>query len=419
MQETRGVAALLGQAGSGEDASMDAEASPSQQQRARRGGPRTEGGDHPKTYFASQFMQPEWMTDVPSDLGANWFVMARPEGRRVLLVSSGGRTVSRTRTGAVLHRMTSSLPEGSAASLSGSDACILDCVYHEADRTYYAQDLLMWRGHSFYDCTAEFRIAWLQAKLAEEAYGAGGGVCSATPRGDAMEAKAGTSGCADGDGGGGGGGGVGRHRLVLSDASPSNAEGQSEPYHLVALTAAVADATGLAAAHGVRTPFVKDGLYLLHKEGHYQAVGPPCPLALLWKDAACSTYLLDTDPQGVTLERQLVTLEFRMDGTVATEDDPPVVLGQLPQSFVEANAQHLRPGRLLRFTLGDGGLTFHEGRPAGADLRYEGPGNQRRGRADTFSKIMFQYNARRQTITIEALMQCASHPALGVEEDMA
>lgn len=30
---------------------------------------------------------------------------------------------------------------------------------------------------------------------------------------------------------------------------------------------------------------------------------------------------------------------------------------------------------------------FHEGRPAGADLHYVGPGNQRRGRADQFSRV--------------------------------
>jgi hypothetical protein len=33
------------------------------------------------------------------------------------------------------------------------------------------------------------------------------------------------------------------------------------------------------------------------------------------------------------------------------------------------------------------GLMFHEGRPCGADLKYIGPGNQRRGRADQFSKV--------------------------------
>lgn len=30
--------------------------------------------------------------------------------------------------------MASPLPDGSAASSSGGEACILDCVYHEADR---------------------------------------------------------------------------------------------------------------------------------------------------------------------------------------------------------------------------------------------------------------------------------------------
>ncbi len=34
-----------------------------------------------------------------------------------------------------------------------------------------------------------------------------------------------------------------------------------------------------------------------------------------------------------------------------------------------------------------GGLMFHQGRPCGADLKYIGPGNQRRGRADQFSKV--------------------------------
>eukprot|EP00955_Chlamydomonas_euryale_P082025 363662-Chlamydomonas_euryale.AAC.25 len=76
-----------------------------------------------------------------------------------------------------------------------------------------------------------------------------------------------------------------------------------------------------------------------------------------------------------------------MDGTVATEDEPPVALGQMPAGFMQQHAKLLRPGRLLRFAVGDGGLIFHEGKPAGADLKYLGPGNQRRGRADQFSKV--------------------------------
>jgi len=47
-----------------------------------------------------------------------------------------------------------------------------------------------------------------------------------------------------------------------------------------------------------------------------------------------------------------------------------------------------RPGRLLRFALAGGGLDMGpDGCPTGADLRYEGPANQRRAKADTLSKV--------------------------------
>lgn len=40
-----------------------------------------------------------------------------------------------------------------------------------------------------------------------------------------------------------------------------------------------------------------------------------------------------------------------MDQTVATSDDPPVVLGRMPDSFVAAAAGKLRVGKLLRFSI--------------------------------------------------------------------
>ena len=46
-----------------------------------------------------------------------------------------------------------------------------------------------------------------------------------------------------------------------------------------------------------------------------------------------------------------------------------------------------RQGLLLKFALGPGGITFVDGAPAGADLHFVGPANQRRGRADAFSKV--------------------------------
>ncbi len=38
---------------------------------------------------------------------------------------------------------------------------------------------------------------------------------------------------------------------------------------------------------------------------------------------------------GVPLAQQQVVLEYRMDRTVATADDPPVVLGRMPDAFVQ------------------------------------------------------------------------------------
>jgi snurportin-1 len=69
----------------------------------------------------------------------------------------------------------------------------------------------------------------------------------------------------------------------------------------------------------------------------------------------------------------------------------------------------LRPGRLLRFSLRGAGLLFNprDGAPAGADLAYEGPANQRRGRADSLSKVVFQWQARRAPLRLPQLLAAA------------
>jgi snurportin-1 len=45
---------------------------------------------------------------------------------------------------------------------------------------------------------------------------------------------------------------------------------------------------------------------------------------------------------------------------------------------------------------------------AGADLHFSGPANQRRGRADTLSKIVFQHLARTRPISIDQLLEAAA-----------
>lgn len=114
-----------------------------------------------------------------------------------------------------------------------------------------------------------------------------------------------------------------------------------------------------------------------------------------------------------------MVLRVALDGTcVDTGDEPPLTLARLPPAWVSRmGPQLLRPGRLLRFSLLDGGLRFDRaGRPAGADLRYEGPANARRGRADAVSKVMFQALARAgDALTLAALQAAATGGGSGAD----
>ncbi|RZC17367.1 snurportin-1-like isoform X3 [Glycine soja] len=118
-----------------------------------------------RKWFAKQLMLPEWMIDIPNNLAQDWFVFARPSGKRCFVVSYNGTTISRLRNGAVLHRFPSGLPSG--ARKRDPSYSILDCIFHEADQTYYVIDMVCWRGYPLSDCTAEFRFFWLTSKLAE------------------------------------------------------------------------------------------------------------------------------------------------------------------------------------------------------------------------------------------------------------
>ncbi|KAG2441934.1 hypothetical protein HXX76_003539 [Chlamydomonas incerta] len=491
----------------------------------RNGGVRSYG-----QRYGNELMQPEWMTDVPADLGGNWLVMPRPEGMRCLLVTARGRTVSWLRNGAPLHRFHSALPGGSpataarcggaagasaaAAGSGGSgDYCLLDCIFHPPNNTYYIQDLLCWRGYAMYDCAAEFRQYWLAAKLAEEEGGRLrellGQVQPPPPPAEAAGAAAAGDqgggrlwpGRGQGRGRGRGAGGRGgaasggdedvsmddagedgldaagaeegssaplpTFRIVALPVQPCTLEGlkaaYGDPSQLLAAAAALAagagpetgngagdfamqadTAAGTAAAAAAAVPtaaageghgegalagaaaaavdFMRDGLYLLHRQGHYVPGPAPSPLALLWKDLGCSRYLMDTDAKGLPLEHQQAILAYRADRTVATEDDPPVVLGRLPEAFVTSAGERLglKPGRLLRFSIKQGGITLHEGRPCGADLHFEGTVPQRRGRADSFSKIMFQRLARTAPVSISdlegaVLASTAAESVLGLD----
>ncbi|KAF5476559.1 hypothetical protein F2P56_003303 [Juglans regia] len=252
-------------------------------------------GSQARKWFARQLMLPEWMIDVPDQLAQDWYVFARPAGKRCFVVSTNGTTVSRLRNGSRLHHFPSALPNGARnrdASGSAQSYSILDCIFHESDQTYYVVDMVCWRGYSLYECTAEFRHA------------------------------------------------------------------------------------------------------------HYQTGNTP--LALVWKDENCSQYVIDTDSKGQIPSQQLVVLELQDNGSLTTSDDPPVVFGCLDGGFMQKSG--LCSGNLLRFAIGNGGLSFADGKLEKADLHYLGKSNRARAFADSYSKVMFQYMARHSPIRYDDLI---------------
>ena len=213
--------------------------------------------------------------------------MPRPEGRRCLVISSQQLTISRHRNGSILHKFPSVLPNGSRASRAGSgdDFCILDCIFHESDSTYYVIDMMCWKGYALYDCSAEFRLFWVQSKLAECASGQG----QEQQRYPFVPVPA--YACTQGD----------MSAVLMSPMQPVQLSFLS--FHPCDFNVSHGIAEGLQSAYSAPVPFVRDGLYLLHKEGHYSLASTP--LAVLWKDSNCSQYFVDTDADGVVPEYQV------------------------------------------------------------------------------------------------------------------
>jgi snurportin-1 len=145
------------------------------------------------------------------------------------------------------------------------------------------------------------------------------------------------------------------------------------------------DADGLLAAYQAPQPFTRDGLLFVAKDGNYEL--GVTPLAMLWKDNACSQYVLaglhsvlgvrvitrtilavinccsdckitcekcqpyvlDTNQDGSTPERQKVVLALKADtGDVVTGDPQPVSLARLPAAFL-ASAGRVATAGLYKF----------------------------------------------------------------------
>ncbi|CAM9115953.1 unnamed protein product, partial [Hapterophycus canaliculatus] len=149
----------------------------------------------------------------------------------------------------------SNLPGGSAAGRRGGSKgggyCILDCVFHELDQTFFVLDMMAWKSYPLYDCNTDFRFYWVRTKLME----ADGPLDTVSSRNE--------------------------YRI------------KATPYH-------ECDRQGLAHAYSSPMPFIKDGLLFHLKAAHYQL--GPTPLVLVWKDASVTRYLGIDSEQAVVLK---------------------------------------------------------------------------------------------------------------------
>ncbi|CAA6659924.1 unnamed protein product [Spirodela intermedia] len=109
---------------------------------------------------------------------------------------------------------------------------------------------------------------------------------------------------------------------------------------------------------------------------------------------------LDTDSKGQVPDRQLVVLELQEDGKVTSSDEPPVMFTCLGEEFIEKFTATV--SSTLCYC--DGGLKLAEGRLEMVDLIYIGKSNSRRGFADSYSKVLFQFTARHNPLRFEDLV---------------
>ena len=214
----------------------------------RRNGGRNAQRTAASRAVAAALMSPEWLVDVPVDLGNRWYVAPRPAGKRCLLCSGGGKTSAHGRSG-WFRTLPSALPGGARAGGSSLARSELDCIWCEPLQTFFALDILCWKGHRLEDNPAEFRLYWLQAKLAETS------------------------------------------AAVASSTNPCRV--LPLPWYECSAAALRLSYGWEAETGGARA--AKDGLLLLHREALYEA--GPSPLQLAWSDAGCSERFYDYGSQ--------------------------------------------------------------------------------------------------------------------------
>lgn len=325
-------------------------------------------------FFARQLQIPDWMVEVPADLGSSWLLAVKPEGERCLLLSEGGRVEVRRKNGYVLERYVDSrLPQGltvlDVVCIEGpapdvtSNGVEAESVSSTAGKPSELGSVEIDDGATAAETGADC-VMDDHGRVADGRHGRGG-----TKGGGKNSSKGGTHrrrGRPQGD----------RtyavmdvlvwgdHELIdataecrtfwlesrFSEISEKHAR-RARPLRLIPSVSCTQEA--LQKAYQEDVGYAKDSLFFLHREGHYALFEPSTPLALFWRDRQLSRYVVDTpDPNGVELpEKQAVVLELRGSGYVRTSDHL-IVARLLDDSLAHAlKLSQTRTSVLMRFEI--------------------------------------------------------------------
>ncbi|KAL3657325.1 hypothetical protein V7S43_017832 [Phytophthora oleae] len=311
-----------------------------------------------REHFSKQLMTPEWLIDVPKDLngsgsalGEGWYVLPRPEGKRCLVVANGGNTIARIPSGGILRKFPSALPCGSHKTNKSNDG------YCILDCIFQEQD------ETFYVLDV---MCWKGYLLYN---------CTTEFRLYWMRDK-----LSEG---------------ATATVTPAN------PLRFVPIPCYESDPAGILAAYSTTYPFLKDGLLFYMKAGHYEM--GLSPLALVWKDANTSRFFVYSAKPSIVL---------RLEGSSEFATLEGIVLLTADQDCIQQ--YELSEGDLASFSFEQHEVDENQ-TPHLTGLEFVKRCSPQRALPDSWTKILFQYNARSGGVPIEKILEDAQAPATEVE----
>ncbi|KAL4162975.1 hypothetical protein KRP22_015252 [Phytophthora ramorum] len=182
---------------------------------------------------------------------------------------------------------------------------------------------------------------------------------------------------------------------ATSTVTPAN------PFRFMPVPCYESDPAGIMAAYSTTYPFLKDGLLFYMKAGHYEM--GLSPLALVWKDANTSRFF-------VYSAKPSIVLRLEGDNEFATLEG--IVLFTADEDFIQ---QHeLSEGDLASFSFDQHEVDENQ-TPHLTGLTFMKRCSPQRALPDSWTKILFQYNARSGGVQIERILETAQAPTMEVE----